>query len=141
MPGTQGTAPIFVNVPKVYSSNTITAANVSKDLSTGTIPPPVFQANTTNGSFLDHIRAKPLGGQIASVARVFWNNGQATTTAINNAMITEISLPAITGTETAAQIDIVIPVKEALPPSANVYVLLGTAVANGWVFTGWGGDY
>lgn len=141
MPGQQGTSPIFINVPKVGMSNTLITQNQTKDLSSGTIPNPIFEANTVNGSYLDHIRAKPLGTNIASVARVFYNNGGPTTTATNNAMITEVSLPAITISEVAAQIDIVIPIKEALPPAANVYVVIGTTVAAGWTFTGWGGDY
>jgi hypothetical protein len=138
------TNPIFVSIPRIFHSNNLTTQNQTKDLMSGTIPPPVFRAGT-EGGYLDHIRAKPLGTNIASAARVFLNNGGTTTGVLdgraNNVMITEVSLPAITISEVAAQIDIAIPIKMALPPSWNVYVVLATTVAAGWVFTGVGGDY
>jgi hypothetical protein len=146
MPGPQGTTPIFVNVPVIYSSNVLITQNQTKDMTSGTIPNPVFKSNTSTGSYLDHIRAKPTGTNIASAARIFLNNGGVTTGlradgGANNMLLTEISLPAITISEVAAQIDIVIPIKIALPPAWNVYTVLATTVAAGWVFIGIGADY
>ena len=140
-----GTQPIYVSRPKVYWSNTITAANITKDLTSGTLNPPIFQANTSNGSFVDHIRARSVGTNVASVARIFLNNGgntaQMNNGIANNAMITEISLPVTNISETGAQPDVILPLKMALQAGYNVHVTLGTAVAGGWVFTGFGGDY
>jgi len=138
-----GTNPIFINRPKVGFSNTITAGNISKDLSTGALNPTLFQANTLNGSYLDHIRAKPLGTNVASVARIFMHNGAVggLAQANNNAMIAEITLIATTTTENTAQPETILPLKLALPPGYNVHVLLGTAVAAGWTFGAFGGDY
>lgn len=136
-----GTQPIYVSRPKVYWSNTITAANITKDLTTGTLNPPIFQANTANGSFVDHIRARATGTNVASVARIFLNNGSNTLNFLNNSMITEISLPITTISETGAQPDVILPLKMALQAGYNVHVTLGTAVAAGWEFTGFGGDY
>ena len=110
------TNPIYVSRPKVYWSNTITTANITKDLTSGTLNPPIFQANTTNGSFLDHIRVRSAGTNIGTVARIFLNNGGNTQQMsaaglANNAMITEISLPVTTISETGAQPDVILPMK------------------------------
>ena len=53
----------------------------------------------------------------------------------------EISLPATTGIQTAATVDIDYPINAALPPGWEVYVGLGTTVAAGWHVMGIGGDY
>lgn len=139
MPG--ATNPIFVRSPKIGFMNVITAANITKDLSTGTIPPAVFSSNTSEGSYLDHIRGKPIGTNVASVARVFLNNGGSTTGAANNTMIAEISLQVTTATDNVALPEIMLPIKMALPPRYNVHITLATAVAAGWAFQAYGGDY
>lgn len=138
-----GTNPIYINRPRVGFSNTITAANITKDLSTGTLNPTLFQANTINGSYLDHIRAKPLGACTQSAARFFLHNGLVggTGRANNNAMFAEITLPTTVATENVAQPEIILPVKLALPAGWNVHVTLATAVSGGWTFGAFGGDY
>jgi hypothetical protein len=136
-----GTNPIYVSKPAAYWSNNIIIANTTKDLSSGTINNPVFRANSTNGSFLDHIRARASGTNVATVARFFLNNGGATTGAANNAMFTEITLSPTTVSERSSQPDVIVPVKMALQAGYNVHVTLGTAVAAGWQFSAFGGDY
>lgn len=135
-----GSMPIFVHRAQI-KSNTQLAGNITKDLSTGTIPPPIFTANSANGSFLDHIRMKPLGTNVTTCARIFFNDGEATTVTNNNCLFTEVTLPAITVSEVASQNDVIIAVKTALPPNWNVYALLSQTVAAGWTFTAFGGDY
>ncbi|MBI1213970.1 MAG: hypothetical protein GC190_21115 [Alphaproteobacteria bacterium] len=132
--------PIYTRVGDIQWSGTITAANTSKDLSSGTVNL-LFTADATNGGYVRSIFAKPLGTNVASVARFFLNNGSATTTAANNTMFKEFSLPAITLTETAAQLDIEVPLNIALPAGYCLYVLLGTAVSAGWTFGVIGGKY
>lgn len=131
--------PIYTGVPKVSNTGTLTAANTSADLSSGTVN--LGMTAGANGSFIRKITAKPLGTNVASVARIFWNNGSATTTAGNNSMFTEMSLPAITITQVAAQADIAVAIMDAIGANERLYVLLGTAVAAGWAFTFWYGDY
>ena len=133
--------PVYVNKPRVGFSNTITAANITKTLQSGTITPVLFQANTVAGSYLDHIRAKPLGTNVASVARIFLNNGQSTALGNNNSMIAEVSLPPTTASVQAVLPNLILPIKMALPASWNVHVTIGTAVAAGWTFSAFGGDY
>lgn len=134
-----GSVPIFVRTPKQYFSNNIITQNQTR-FGGGTLGL-VFRSDASNGSYLDHIRAKPFGSNIVTVARVWIFNGGVQGQANNYTLFTEASLPAITLSETASQQDVPLPMKVALPPNYNVYVTLGTTVAAGWMFTGVGGDY
>ena len=133
------TAPIFTINPDIQWVDAITAANTTKDLTSGTI----YLAFTAgaNGSFVQRIRFRTLGTNVATVARVWINNGSATGTAANNTLWDEISLPATTVTETAAQSNYELPLNFALPIGYTIYVTLGTAVAAGWDAIVIGGDY
>jgi hypothetical protein len=101
----------------------------------------IFTADATNGSFVQRIRFKAGGTNIASVARVFINNGTTVGTATNNEFYGEISLPATTAIATAATIEIDYPMGFALPAGFRLYFGLGTAVAAGWVATVIAGNY
>ena len=59
----------------------------------------------------------------------------------NNEFIGELSLPIVTGTATAATIDIDYPLNFALPPGHRIIVGLATTVTAGWMVTCIGGDY
>lgn len=131
-------AAIYPRAPKV-SWGTLTAANTAKD-GTGTVAT-IFTADATNGSRVDRVRCRPLGTNVASVARFFVNNGATNATAGNNSFFVDVSLPAITNSEVAAQTDLEVQLNVALPPGYKINVALGTAVAAGWAFTGVGGDY
>jgi hypothetical protein len=135
------TSPIFTLSPEIQWAISATTANTTKDLSSGTIYP-VFTGGT-NGSYVQRIRFRTLGTNLAAtVARVWINNGSATGTAANNTLFDEISLPATTVSETAAQANYELPLNFALPPSYRIYVTLGTAPnAAGWDATIIGGDY
>lgn len=135
------TSPIFTLTPEIQWVISMTVANTTKDLSSGTIYP-VFTGGT-NGSYVQRIRFRTLGTNLAAtVARVWINNGSATGTAANNTLFDEISLPATTISETAAQANYELPLNFALPPSYRIYVTLGTAPnAAGWDATIIGGDY
>ena len=101
----------------------------------------VFTADPTNGSFVQKLRFKALGTNVASVARIYLNNGDVNTLAVNNSFYGEISLPATTLINTAATIDIDYPMNLALNPNFAIWVGLGTTVAAGWVCTAIGGKY
>jgi hypothetical protein len=101
----------------------------------------VFTADVTNGGFIQRIRAKAGGTNVATVARIFINNGSLNTTATNNVFYGELSLPATTATATASTIDVDYPMNFALPPGFRIYIGLGTTVASGWVFTPIAGKY
>jgi hypothetical protein len=53
----------------------------------------------------------------------------------------EVSLPATTGTNTAATVDVDYPMNLALPPGYHVLVGLGNAVTAGWYVTSLAGKY
>lgn len=134
------TSPIFTLTPDIQWAISATTANTTKDLSSGTIFQ-VFSAGT-DGSFVQRIRFRTLGlNSAATVGRVFINNGQTTTTAANNVLWDEISLPTTATAETSAQSNYELPLNFALPPSYTIYVTLGTAVAAGWDVIVIGGDY
>ena len=101
----------------------------------------VWTSDATNGGFIQRIRAKSAGVNVASVARIFINNGAINTTATNNSFYGELGLPATTLTPTAPQIDLDYQLNIALPPGFRIYVGLGTAVAAGWAFVPVAGKY
>lgn len=101
----------------------------------------VFTADSANGGFIQRLRFKALGTNVATVMRIYLNNGGAATTATNNSFYGEISLPATTASATAATPDIDYPMNFALPPGFRIVVGLGTAVAAGWKVTPVAGKY
>lgn len=133
------TSPIFPLIPNIGFAPGITAANTAKD-GTGTVDL-VFTSDATDGSRLEKLRIRPKGTNVASVMRVFLNNGSTPTTAGNNMLYDEISLPATTNSEVASIPGLEIPMNISLPPGWRVYVTLGTAVAGGYAVTAIGGDY
>ena len=137
MPG--NISPIFSKIARVEWAGGITAANIAKD-GTGTVDT-VFTADATNGSYLQKLNVRPRGTNVASVLRVFLNNGATNATAANNVLIAELSLPATTLSEVAALSGNELPLNIPVPPGYRVQVTLGTAVAGGYAVAGFGGDY
>ena len=136
----QNVDPIFPHIPNVSWTDAILTANTTKDGASGTVTL-AFTANATNGSFVEAITGQALGTNVASLARVFLNNGAATTTASNNTLIGQIGLPAITNSENAEVATVSLTINRAIPAGYRIYITLGTTVAAGWEFTVWGGDY
>ncbi|GLS85604.1 hypothetical protein GCM10010873_05770 [Cypionkella aquatica] len=137
MPG--NTSPIFSKVARIEWVNALTAANTAKD-GTGTVAT-VFTAEASNGSYLQKLVVRPRGTNVASVLRVFLNNGASNATATNNVLIAELSLPATTLSEVAALSGNELPLNIPVPPGYMVNLTLGTAVAGGYAVAGFGGDY
>lgn len=101
----------------------------------------VFTADTTNGSRLVGIHFEAIGTNTQSVARIYINNGSTNTTAANNSLVGQITLPATTTSNTVAVLsaDFIFPGGYVDLPEAGspwrIYVGLGTTVAAGWVPT------
>ena len=131
--------PIFSRIANNTWANGITAANTAKD-GTGTVNT-VFTAVTVTGSYLQKLIIRPMGTNVASVLRVFMNNGLTNVTAANNCMIGEIGLPATTLSEVAALAGLELPLNIPIPPGYKINVTLGTAVAGGYAVSAHGGDY
>jgi hypothetical protein len=133
------TAPIFSRLPDVQWSSPITAANTAKD-GTGTVNT-VFTADATNGGRVEKLKVRPLGTNVATVLRVFINNGSTNATAANNVLYTEATIAAATLSEVAALADTEIALNLALPAGYKLNVTLGTAIAAGVAVTAVGGKY
>jgi hypothetical protein len=134
------TAPIFPRTPQVEWSNAVLAANTTTDLTSGTIYQ-VFAADATEGSRVDYLQIMALGTNVATVLRVWINNGSTTATAANNVMHKNIALPATTLSQTAQLTEQQVNLDLSLPPGYKLYVTLGTAVAAGYCVTAVGGKY
>ncbi len=104
----------------------------------------VFTSKATDGSIIKAIRFKALWTNIATVARIFINNGWVNTTATNNQFFGELSLPATTSSNTVSTIDIdyVFPWNGlVLPPWFRIYIGVATTVASWWRCTPIGGQF
>jgi len=145
-------AQIFSRVGVIGYSSTITAANTATD-GTGTCPT-IFTADATNGGRVERIRFMAQGTNVATVARVFINNGSTSGTATNNVLYAEIALPATTASNSAAinasiyelpNVTSTIIDPDAfpivLPPGYKLIFCIGTAVAGGWACAALGGSY
>jgi hypothetical protein len=138
----QNTSPVFPLVPVVSWINTgAVIANTTTDLTAGTNYNSGFTANATNGSRVDFIRVRTLGTNVATVMRVWINNGSTTATAANNTLFFERTLAATTVSQTAEQIDVMVPMNVSLPVGHKIYYTFGTAVAAGYSIQVVGGDY
>ena len=134
-----GTAPIFAAAPKVnWGTTAITAANTAKD-GTGTVL--TTFTSGSNGSFVQRIRFRAAGTNVATVARVFINNGSSNATPANNILWDEITLSATTLSETSALSTYELPLNFGLQASYTIHVTLGTAVSAGYYVTVIGSDY
>lgn len=134
------TTPIYSKVADWQWIGAITAANTTKDLSSGTSYL-AFTSDATNGGYVKKLRIRHLGTNVATVLRVFINNGSTTTTATNNILFDEIGIAANTVSETSASSIYELSINEALPPGYKIYVTIGTAVAAGLAVSVVAGKY
>ena len=138
------TSPIFTRIGDVQWISGIATSNTTTDLTSGTSYL-AFTADATNGGYVQKIRFRAVTGtgnnNIATVARVWINNGSVTTTAANNILYDEISLAATTGSPTAALSIYELPLNIALPAGYKIYITLGTTVSAGYYATVVGGKY
>ena len=136
------TTPIYSKVADWQWVSGITTANTTKDLTAGTSYL-VFTADATNGGYVKKLRVRHTGANtLATVMRVFINNGSEITTAANNILFDEIGIAAnATVSETGASTNYEIPINEALPPGYRIYVTIGTAAAGGLAVTTVAGKY
>jgi hypothetical protein len=116
----------------------LTGSNTAKD-GTGTVVI-AFTAGVDGGR-VEKIIFRSQGTNTASVGRVFINNGGATSTPANNILFTEISLPATTLTEIAAQTEYSATLGFALPAGYRLTCTVGTTVAAGYAVSVIGGKY
>lgn len=135
------TQPLFVMTPRNSFTGSVTAANTTRN-GTGTVNL-LFTAGV-DGSILNNVLMQALGTNAATMARFFLNNGSDPTVAANNTLIAERQLTATTASETVPTPPFEwvpgLKLKGGVTPE-RVYVVLATAVAAGYQFTAFGGDF
>ena len=115
-------------------------ANTAQD-GTGTL----YKAFTAgaNGSYVQKIRFRPVGSPAATVCRVFISTSTSTS-ATNTWLYDEITLPAVTVSQTAASSVFELPLNFALDPNFLLYVTFGTSTGSagtGYSVVTIAGDY
>lgn len=147
---TASTTPIFIAIPDLSTNDSpssggsvgasmTTAANDYTGVSTSYV---LEHTAGANGSYVERLRFKAVGTNVATVARIFINNGGSQTTATNNFFYDDIALPATNSsstTQTGPSIDLQMNLR--LPPSWRIYVGLATTVAAGWGCIAIAGQY
>lgn len=134
--------PIFGRIGKIGQAQ-IAAAVTGADLTSAAL---IFTADATNGSIVNEVRVKYLPGTstVATAFRVWINNNGTLSTTTNNSLVTEITIPIITTSQTAGTTDFVIPLSRGgivLPPSYRMYATIGTYSTGTFMVSAYGGDY
>lgn len=140
------TIPIYSKVGQISWANTLKTANTAKD-GTGTVAT-IFTAGA-DGARVERIRIRALGTNVATVLRIFINNGGANSTPANNVLYAEITVAATTVSETAALLTTnefpsaadttAFPI--VLPPGYTLTATVGTTIAAGLDVTAIGSSY
>ena len=130
--------PIFSQTPIFTVGQTILTANTAKD-GTGTVV--LLYTAGSNGSRVDSIKIRNTGTAVATVIRIFVNNGGTNATATNNSLYTEMTIAAATLSETSALADNVITMGISIPATYRIYATIGTTVAAALQVSAVGGDY
>jgi|SRR6185437_7745933 len=133
------TTPIFILTPRVSWASTGTSANTNLD-GTGTVAT-VFTASGANGSKIEKVILEALGSNTGTVVRLFVNNGSATSTAANNALVYEVAMASNSLSQTAASSRVEVALDLALPSGYTLTATTGTAISTGIMVTCVGGDY
>ena len=115
-------------------------ANTALD-GTGTL----YKAFTAgaNGSYVQKVRFRPVGSPAATVCRVFISSS-TTTSASATWLYDEITLPAVTLSQTTATSVFELPINVALDPNYLLYVTFGTSTGSsgtGYSIVTIAGDY
>jgi hypothetical protein len=140
------TSPIFTLTPDLSANGTtgmgtalIAAANDVTGVSANNQL--VFTAGA-DGSYVRRLHFKALGTNVASVVRLFLNNGLDPTVAANNHFYDDMVLPA-TAVSAVAQIGAGLDytMELAIPAGWRIYAGVATTVAAGWVVTPIAGKY
>lgn len=132
--------PMFTGTPDIqWGATALATANTAKD-GTGTVLT-VFTADATNGGYVHKLVARAAGTNIATVLRVFINNGSSNATPANNILLAELTLSATTLSEVASLAPYEIPLNFALPAGYKINCTVGTTVAAGYYISVIGGKY
>lgn len=150
------TDPVYSKVGDIQSTTLAAAtllgptANTAQD-GTGTLYP-IFTADATNGGYVQKLTFQPITSPALTVCRIFVSDTVPTVTAgalvsntsLNTRLLNEITLPAVTVSQTAAAPHLELPINMALPPGYRLSVTFGTstgASTTGWAINTIAGKY
>ena len=148
--------PIYSKVADIQTDTLAAAtllgptANTAQD-GTGTIYP-IFTADATNGGYVQKIMFQSITTTALTVCRVFIADTTTTVTSgalvsntsLNCHLFNEITLPAVTVSQTAAAPHLELPINMAIPPGYRIAITFGTstgASTTGWNVIAVGGKY
>lgn len=140
------TIPIYSKAGQISWTNTLKTANTAMD-GTGTVAT-IFTAGA-DGARVERIRSRALGTNVATVLRIFINNGGDNATATNNALYAEITIAATTASAVASLLTTnelpsaldttAFPI--VLPAGYKLLATVGTTIAAGLDVTAIGSSY
>lgn len=107
---------------------------------TGTVAT-VFTADATNGGKIEKVVLEALGSNVATVVRLFVNNGSSNATAANNSLVAEVAVAANSVSQTAASVKYEVLLDMPMPAGYKLNCTIGTAIAAGIQVTAIGGKY
>lgn len=144
--------PIFSSAPDIQLGGAVLgpSANTAQD-GTGANITSIFQADASNGGFVEAVILAAVGAPAATVARVYictvtgaFTPGTSNTAATTS-LIGELTLPVVSAvSQTIAQAPQVIPIGRALPAGYRLLISFGTstgAAGTGYAVTAVGGKY
>lgn len=131
------TTPIFPLTPIITVGKTLLTANTAKD---GTGAVVTLYTAGVNGSKISEIQVCYTGTSVATVLRLFINNGADPTVATNNTLYKSITVPANTLSEVAAAADVTTAMALLLPASYKLLATIGTTIAAPIAVTALGSD-
>jgi hypothetical protein len=135
------TNPISPITPTPLAFNTVhqLTANTATD-GTGTVN--LIMTAGANGSRVNRLVVQHLGTNVATVMRIFLNNGSTNATVTNNSLVAEATIAANTLSQVAASVPTTIPLNQVMPAGYKLYYTIGTSVAAGHAVTAVdAGDY
>ena len=139
------TTPIYSRAGQISFSALLQTANIAKD---GTGATQLIFSAGVDGARVERIRIKPVGTNVATVVRIFINNGSDPASAANNVLYAEKTIAANTLSEAAESVLNELPTITdttafplVLPPSYRLYATIGTTVAAGIIITAIGSTY
>jgi hypothetical protein len=125
------TSPIYPLTPKVGFA-VHTAANTNLD-GTGTVA--TLATAGADGAIVRSVTFQAQGTNVATVARLFINNGSTTATATNNTHFLDVTLPATTASATTALTPITVNLNIMLQATYTITACIATAVSGGIAYT------
>lgn len=139
------TTPIYSKAGQISWSPLIQTANIAKN---GTGSATVIFTAGADGARVERIRAKAAGTNVATVLRIFINNGSDAETPANNILYAEMTIAATTISEVTTLLTNELPNTTdttafpiVLPAGYKLLATIGTTVAAGLYISAVGSSY